>query len=183
MAEPRPHHPRWLSRPFLTASAFTLTLAIHGQALANPFGVTPVSDESLSDMRGGFDLPNGMRLSLGVEIATFVDNSLALRTVLHVTEPGHSGVQVTVPVSSAALGAVSVAQAEGGAAVMLKGPDLEIQHLAGSNTGVLIANTLDNRSIDTIANVNIALGDAAVPVGNMILRIESVVLDAVRAGI
>lgn len=166
----------------LTASALTLTMACHGQALANPFGTPPVKEASLGAIRGGFDLPNGMKVSLGVDIATYVDNSLALRTVLNVTNPAGSGLQVTAPISAADLGGISVMQTDGGAAVILKGADLEIQHLTGNNTGILIANSLDNRSIDTIANVNISLGDSAVPIGNMMMRIESVVLDAVRTG-
>ncbi len=261
--------PNRLQRRLLTATALGLSLGLNNQAIANPFGKTPVSDGMLSSMRGGFELPNGMMISVGVQIETYVDNSLALRTVLNVTDRAKAALEIVVPsasklglsnpqvaaalpasapvvtnpvavadptsivqatpvvsaiavapaaadpapaapavqiaaaapivsVASSAgdaqmpgviapadvqihsdLGVVTVEQTSSGAAVLLKGPDLQIEHMTGNATGVLIANTLDNRVIDTVATVNISLTDSAIPVGNILLKIESIVLDAV----
>ncbi|WP_022681638.1 hypothetical protein [Sphingobium bisphenolivorans] len=240
MASPITYDAHRMRRRLLAASALGLPLSICSPAAANPFGTPPVSDRSLSSMRGGFELPNGMNVAVGVQIDTYVDNSLALRTVLTVTDKVSSALEITVPSAVAAvtpnpianavtpvavnlqtgpspsvqapavnpdalavsvpisaagsaaptalpanmeirsdLGTLSVAQTDKGPAVILKGQDLEIQHMTGSSTGVLIANTMDNRAIDTIATVNISLSDSAVPVGNIMLRIESVILDAV----
>lgn len=172
--------PYRLRRLMVCASAVSLLPGMDGLAAANPFGVSPVSEQALSDMRGGFELPNGMIVSVGVQIDTYVDRSLALRTVLNVADKTNSGLEITLP-SASDLGAISIVQTSDGSAVILKGADLEIQHLTGSSTGVVIANTLDNRVIDTVATVNVSLSDSAVPVGNILLRIESVVLDAVGA--
>lgn len=297
----------------LAATAIGLASGMHAQVFANPFGAAPVSDQRLSDMRGGFELPNGMNVAVAVEIETRVDGALALRTVLNLVDtskaalegfvpsgpnlnlpdwtvapassanplaaPPASATEVsppaavmtaepvgdptppaalaaTVPVTPVVvsavapiaeatpsapdsvpistptvtasavsvsvvasaptpvspvisaptvslniapgaaeaaaisapvpaievqsdLGSVTVEQTAMGSVVILKGPDLEIQHLTGNSTGILIANTLDNRVIDTIATVNVSLSDSAVPVGNMMLRMEAVVLNAV----
>ena len=254
--------PNRLQRRLLTATALGLSLGLNNQAIANPFGKTPVSDGMLSSMRGGFELPNGMMISVGVQIETYVDNSLALRTVLNVTDRAKAALEIVVPSASklglsnpqvaaalpasapvvtnpvavadptsivqatpvvsaiavaplaadpapaapavqiaaassaggaqmpgviapadvqihSDLGVVTVEQTSSGAAVLLKGPDLQIEHMTGNATGVLIANTLDNRVIDTVATVNISLTDSAIPVGNILLKIESIVLDAV----
>lgn len=233
----------------LAATALGLASGMHSQVLANPFGAAPVSDQELSGMRGGFELPNGMNVAVAVEIETRVDGALALRTVLNLVDSAKPALQVFTPanlkpnmpdpaatpatgvvhaslpaveldkgssaqpVASSAisvpivsmnetpggvttvpgqapapnnllhsdLGAVSVEQTKAGSVVILKGPDLEIQHMTGNSTGVLVANTLDNRAIDTIATVNVSLSDSAVPVGNILLRIESIVLNAVGA--
>lgn len=254
--------PNRLQRRLLTATALGLSLGLNNQAIANPFGKAPVSDGMLSSMRGGFELPNGMMISVGVQIETYVDNSLALRTVLNVTDRAKAALEIVVPSASklglsnpqvaaalpasapvvtnpvavadptsivqatpvvsaiavaplaadpapkapavqiaaassagdaqmpgviapadvqihSDLGVVTVEQTSSGAAVLLKGPDLQIEHMTGNATGVLIANTLDNRVIDTVATVNISLTDSAIPVGNILLKIESIVLDAV----
>ncbi|HJT39553.1 MAG TPA: hypothetical protein VJ762_04370 [Sphingobium sp.] len=254
--------PNRLQRRLLTATALGLSLGLNNQAIANPFGTAPVSDGMLSSMRGGYELPNGMLISVGVQIETYVDNSLALRTVLNVTDRAKAALEIVVPSASklglsnpqvaaalpasapvvtnpvaiadptsivqatpvvsaiavaplaadpapaapavqiaaassagdaqmpgviapadvqihSDLGVVTVEQTSSGAAVLLKGPDLQIEHMTGNATGVLIANTLDNRVIDTVATVNISLTDSAIPVGNILLKIESIVLDAV----
>lgn len=189
--------PLSIKQHLLAASAFCLSFFYYSTAMASPFEAAPVSDDTLNDMRGGFDLPNGMKVSLGVEMTTYVDQSLILRTVLNVTDVANSGLQVTVPSSGANpvivgspsnepikieipsdLGMVTVNRNEDGSSVVLKGPDLEVQHLTGNSTGMLIANTLDNRVIDTITTVNVSLDNSAVPVGNMMLRLDSVISDA-----
>ena len=293
--------PARLQRHLLTATALGLSLGLTSPAIANPFGTAPVSEAMLGSMRGGFELPNGMKISVGVQIETYVDNSLALRTVLNVTDRARAALAIVVPsvskvglsnpqvaaamppsvatpdpapvaanpvvdpapivpaipvaavaaavapapavaptplvqevavaapvapaigtavaapivqIAAAApdlpaaaptvtvaaadggapmpgavapadvqihsdLGLVTVEQTGSGAAVVLKGADLQIEHVTGNVTGVLIANTLDNRVIDTVATVNISLTDSAIPFGNILLKIESIVLDAV----
>ena len=313
----------WLKRPMLTASALGLSLGTCPASMASPFGTAPISDEMLSGMRGGYDLPNGMKISIGMQIDTRVDGALALRTVMNVTDRSGPALQVTVPAASSQYGAqrvaaiesanptvaaavatssnaqaaepvsagtipatatqatidvpvqtteapsanmsasaaadpapagapvsippvqtaapplasqaqtnaitrvtpavsvavqnnpandtvdttpslsvvsianssempaeiqsdlgrVTIQQTDSGSTITLKGPDLEIQHITGNATGILIANTLDNRAIDTVANINISLTDSAIPIGNVLLRIESIVLDAVGSSI
>ena len=222
------------SLTWLAVTGIGLSCVIVPAAHANPFGTAAaVSDEELGSLRGGFELPNGMDVTVGVQIDTRVNGDLALRTVLNIADPAESSLrvyaapvqqgsspananpppaqpasvnlptvsapQVSVNVSGdsagiggptllpilqgdqvqTALGTVQVERGGSGTVVVLKGPSLEVQHVTGGGTGVLIANTMNNRAIDTVATVNISLSNSAVPIGNVLLRVENVVLDAV----
>nr|WP_089218970.1 hypothetical protein [Sphingomonas laterariae] len=197
-------------------------------AMASPFpGHRTVPDDDLEDVRGGFDLPNGMAISVGIEITTLVNGALALRTALmpesgatpsvyvgDTTSPaavsGASG-GVTVqtpsggivrindgsassPISSAdqtpvtlvangpgvatPWGDVQLVQTDRGSTVTLAGNSLQLQHMIGSITGSAVANTADNRAIDTIVTVNVDLHNASMLAGNALLRLESFAVDA-----
>lgn len=62
-------------------------------AHAEPFGRAPiVADARLDDIRGGFLLPNGMDIGLGVTVDTLIDGRLALSTVLTVDDASHLAV-------------------------------------------------------------------------------------------
>lgn len=190
------------------------------------FGM-PLSNLALSRMRGGLRLPNGLDVSLGIDIQTRVDGLLALHTV-YASEGPATGVRVftdgakpvptapatttvsadavagvpvlvidrsptgttIMPTSSVAAttvnlvngdpstwlsgegqtqvpvtpngpavaaepGSVRLTSDESGAVVTLQAPNLEIRHLVGQATGTFVANTGDNRSIDTISSVNV----------------------------
>ncbi|MBO9518523.1 MAG: hypothetical protein J7493_10695 [Porphyrobacter sp.] len=59
------------------------------QAETSPFPTEArVADEELDRMRGGFELPNGMDIAVGIDIQTMVDGALALRTVLNTADNG-----------------------------------------------------------------------------------------------
>ncbi|RJF93613.1 hypothetical protein D3876_04685 [Sphingomonas cavernae] len=194
-----------------------------------------ITESELDEIRGGFVLPNGMDISLGIEIQTLVNGALALRTVLTSMEPGVPSVftaksgasagpasvtrgdgvtTTTLPgggvvrvvegaVSSPApaegearieltpngpsvltqLGSVQLEQDDRGAVVVLKGDSLELRHMIGNFTGSLVANTANDRSIDTVVTVNIDLHNSAVPIGNAMLRWESIAVDAAGRGV
>ena len=95
-------------------------------------------------------------------------------------------VQLALKVNGTAMttsfGSVRVEQDDVGSVVILTTPSLQLEHLVGAATGVLIANTADNRVIETIATVNVQLSDAAVPIGNTLLQIEAIALDAAGRG-
>ena len=164
---------------WLTAMAISLASALPSSAIANPFSsAPPVSIEKLGNLRGGVKLPNGMDVMVGVQIETRVNGELALHTVLNIADPTKAALEIFAPPSQA-LGSIRVAQRDTGSVVILQGPNLEIQHLTGNATGILVANTLDNRAIDTVATVHVSLADSAVPIGNILLRMESIMIDAV----
>lgn len=194
-----------------------------------PYAEAPVPDAVLARMRGGVRLPNGLDLSLGIDIQTRVDGQLALHTV-YASDGAHPGIRVytdgekpvsvapttatitsgpmqgiptlvvdrsptgttIVPASASAATTVnlvngdpstwlsgegqteipvtpngpSVAAApgdvglvvdKGNATVTLKTPTLEVEQLVGQATGVVVANTADNRAIDTVSSVNVDL--------------------------
>jgi len=69
-----------------------------------PFeGARVVADDGLASIRGGFELPNGMDIRLGITMDTLVDGRLVLSTVLTLDEVshlmvyggGHAGPQTT----------------------------------------------------------------------------------------
>jgi len=72
--------------PYRRSSWIVLAALLAATAMpadgAMPFAGKPVSDAALDDMRGGFELPNGMNISIGVEIDTIVNGSTVLRTQL-----------------------------------------------------------------------------------------------------
>ena len=59
------------------------------------------------------------------------------------------------PTVAAAPGEVGLTVGDAGAVVTLRTPTLEVQHLIGAATGAVIANTANNRAIDTISAVNV----------------------------
>ena len=69
-------------------ATFSFVPAAAGQA--GPFaGARIVADEPLGEVRGGFLLPNGMDIGLGIRVDTLVDGRLALSTVLTVDDATH----------------------------------------------------------------------------------------------
>lgn len=56
------------------------------------FGQPTIDDEELSEQRGGFQF-GGMEIKLGADIRTFLDNDLALHTVITMDENGYNRVQ------------------------------------------------------------------------------------------
>ncbi len=79
-------------------------------------------------------------------------------------------------------GMVSVASTGDGARVTLDGAGFSISHLVGAATGSVIANAANDRTIDTVTNVQIDLHNAqAMALGSAMLRVDSVVSAATRA--
>jgi hypothetical protein len=196
-------------------------------AAPRPWHVRPVPDQLLATMRGGMRLPNGLDLTLGIDLQTRVDGQLVLHTT-YASEGAAQGIRVfydggadvqtppatqtvatgatpgtpvlivdrsptgstLVPTASAPAttvnlvsgdqstwlngvgqievpltadgqsvragpGDYSLAQSEAGTAVVLKSDDYEVQHLIGEATGVVLANTGSDRSIDTVSSINV----------------------------
>lgn len=61
------------------ATAFLLTSAASAEELA--FGKAPVSDDALSDARGGFTIPGGIDISIAVQSDTRINGVLQLRSI------------------------------------------------------------------------------------------------------
>lgn len=67
----------------------------------------------------------------------------------------------------------------GGAVVVLESPTLELRHLLGAATGQLIANSANNRQIDTITEINVDVQGPLPLSGSDMLRIDRTIIDAV----
>lgn len=81
------------------------------------------------------------------------------------------------PVSTPS-GTVQLVKNDAGSQVILHADALELRHLVGNLTGTVIANTANDRIIDTVVTVNIDLQNSAVPFGNAMLRWDSMAMEA-----
>lgn len=185
-----------------------------------------IADGELDRIRGGFVLPNGMDVAVGISIETLVNGILALRTELTATGGAPPAVFIGtggVPVASGAegapairtsdgtmirvsegaprraaeasdqqrveltsngpaaltpMGSLQLMQGDSGSTVVLQGDSLELRHMIGRFTGSIVANTANDRTIDTVVTVNVDLQGSTIPLGNAILRLESIAVDA-----
>ncbi len=212
-----PHRSSWIALAAALAS-----IAAPAAADPMPFKGVPVSDERLADMRGGFELPNGMDISIGLQIDTLVNGATVLRTLLTGAdgstvqvftgapsmsiEPTNGGKGLQVHLVSAVssngatsdgqalqltpngasietdAGSVRLVQSNGQSTVLLDGNGLALQHMIGALTGALVANQASNRSIDTNVTVNLAVQNSAIPIGSMLMRLDSLLLGAGARG-
>jgi hypothetical protein len=206
-----------------------------------------VSDADLADMRGGFNLPDGLNVAIGIDVETRIDGVLALHTVYNSDGPdagihayaGDSGpassggtvvpgaapgasvsvsrsssgttvistpsagptnvtmVSTAAPAASSTAGALpltangaAVQTASGsytlttndrGNIVTFNGPSIEVQHLIGQATGVVIANTANDRTIDTTSTVNIDMSNVPVAAINSAFIAARAAFDSARA--
>jgi hypothetical protein len=138
---------------------------------AQPVGFAgpTVSDAELDSLRGGMVMPNGMDVEIGVDIQTLVDGELLLHTSLSV------GGVVYVYTGT---GQAQQLRDERGSTVTVSGDDLTVQHLVGRNTGIVIANTADNRAIDTLASIDIDLKGAWPVAANAMFVVNGIAADA-----
>jgi hypothetical protein len=193
-------------------------------------GAATLADDDLDELRGGFILPNGMDVAIGIDIQTSVNGVLALRTMLTTADAGlpvmfvgdgsasansaqpgtafampgggmvrvvnngasqmevGAGEQRIEPVANGPAvatpaGSVQLFRDGSGSQVVLNGDSLELRHMVGNFTGSIVANTANDRSISTVVTVNVDLQNSAVPLGNALLRWDSIAVDAASRGI
>ena len=204
-----------------------------------------VPDAELGEMRGGFDLPNGLDIAIGIDVQTRIDGALALHTVYSSEGPdagvhvysgdggpasGSGGTSVAgaadgtgVSVSRSANGATvvstpstpavtivsnaspasaggnalpltangapvqtasgsySLTSTDRGDVVTYAGPSIEVQHLIGQAAGVVIANTANNRTIDTTSTINIDMQNVPVAAISSAFLAARAAFDSARA--
>jgi hypothetical protein len=132
--------------------------------------VEEVDDDLLADQRGGFSI-NGLDVSLGAQIETFIDGQLSLVTTVNWTEAGASTTRTVsgllTPASGAELqaglldtghlsmnvGNASVFLANGGRTAVIQNTDSGIQNV--------LINTANNTNIQTQVTATIDLGGYA----------------------
>ena len=82
------------------------------------------------------------------------------------------------PAVAASSGSISLNEDDRGARVTLTTPTIEVQHLVGQATGAVLANTGNDRTIDTVSSINVNLvGVPAALLGNT-LMINRVAVEA-----
>jgi hypothetical protein len=106
----------------------------------------PVSADTLDDMRGGYDIGNGLMASFGIDRAVYVNGNLVTSTSFNVPDIAHM-TQAQAAAMSSALNSVSVTQV---------GPNntFDPGSLNGASAGTVIQNTLNNQKIQTITTLN-----------------------------
>ena len=67
------------------------------------------------------------------------------------------------------------------AAVTLDGPGLEIQHLVGQATGIVVANTGNDRVIDTVSSINVNLQGISPVLMSSFFTANRIATDAMQA--
>lgn len=107
---------------------------------------TPVSQETLDQTRGGFDMGNGLVASFGIDRAVYVNGNLVTSTSFNVPDIAHM-TSAQASAMSTALNSVSLTQI---------GPNntFDPSALGQTTTGTVIQNTLNNQDIKSITTLN-----------------------------
>lgn len=167
---------------------------IAAPAGAQTFAAAPMPDPELARERGGFSLPGGITVTLGVTTDTRVDGQEVLRTVLSLADGGPKLAVLGATGGAAMLGEVELTANGAGVAtrdgvvrlrqsgdntrVDLAGNGVDISHLVGRGAlGSIVANATDNRVIQVETSVDIGLagvrpdqlGGAMAQAGNLAL--------------
>jgi hypothetical protein len=209
-----------------------------------------VPDVQLATMRGGIQLPNGLAVSIGIDIQTRIDGVLALHTIFNSdgptagiavytdgtdsprTAPGTTTVTIATspdvpslvvdrsptgttvtsqrvmpaatvnlingeqatwltaigqtrvaviangPAVATESGSISLSNDGSGAVVTLDAPMLQVRQLIGQATGAVVANTGNDRVIDTVSSVNVDLQGLSPTMMAGIFSVQRAVQDA-----
>ncbi|WP_176593880.1 hypothetical protein [Sphingobium sp. EM0848] len=196
---------------------------------AAPFDSAPiVKDERLATVRGGFLLPNGMDILLGITVDTLINGQRVLSTVMTLDDASHMAVytggdvqqqsgttQLLVPGANGSTlvritqgdasvpgngggqplavlpnaapvetpwGTVQLVQSDGQSTVYLQGDGLQLRQMIGAVTGALVANTANDRVIDTTVTVDLDVRHSAIPTAAMMLRLDNLLAGAATRG-
>lgn len=139
---------------------------------------TPLPDERLADLRGGFDLANGLKVSFGIQRAVYINGALVTTTSLNVG--GLSAVTSGAAPSQIAAthGIDSI-----GANIIQNGLANFIQGIAGANNPIaatVIQNTMDNQTIRSVTVVNATVNSLQILKS---LNLNGALRDAISASI
>lgn len=106
-----------------------------------------VADDTLGELRGGFETPGGLALSFGIERVVYINGELSSTTTLNVADLGRlvggaAGVE-PLPVGTSV-------------AVIQNGPNntFDAGALASGAFATVIQNSLDNQKIQTVTTIN-----------------------------
>jgi hypothetical protein len=112
-------------------------------------GWTPVSAETLDDMRGGFDMGNGLVASFGIDRAVYVNGNLVTSTSFNIPDIAHITTTQAAAMNSA-LNSVSLTQI---------GPNntFDPSALGQTSAATVIQNTLNKQNIQSITTLNAAV--------------------------
>ncbi|QNK02002.1 hypothetical protein [Dyella telluris] len=113
---------------------------------ADGSGWVPVSEQTLDETRGGFDVGNGLMASFGINRAVYVNGNLVTQTSFNVPDIARMTTTQASAMSSA-LNAMSITQI---------GPNntFDPSSLGQTSAGAVIQNTLNNQNIQSVTTLN-----------------------------
>lgn len=129
--------------PALMATASPAQTPSAAPAAAGP---QPLSDDELSDLRGGFITTNGFTFGFGVVIRSYVDDRLALQTRMTWTPTG--------PVTEQVRGDVPGLTDLAAALTSLLNSGIDLRGLSGTSGGVALVNGSGDGATALIHNVS-----------------------------
>ncbi|WP_260433599.1 hypothetical protein [Burkholderia sp. Bp8998] len=107
-------------------------------------GALALSDARLDAMRGGFDMPDGLKVSFGVSRVAFVNGNLVASTSFNIPDVSRITAQQAQALAAANAGAL-----------LQVGPGNAAQPGAlPALTGAVIQNTLNNQHLQTLTTIN-----------------------------
>lgn len=139
---------------------------------ASPFQAPPLADAELAEIRGGFTLPGGVVVDLGVVIVTDLNGQRLLQTTLHVGAGGAT--------ASSTAGNGTVTQLDPRSAVSVVDiSGLMVKHMIGQNIGSIIANSGNGNVVDHRISVDLTLRNVPpLGLGSAAFRLQSPGIDA-----
>ena len=107
---------------------------------------TPVSQQTLDDTRGGYDIGGGLVASFGIDRAVYVNGNLVTSTSFNVPDIGHMTTAQATAMATA-LNTISVTQI---------GPNntFDPSSLGKTSAATVIQNTLNNQNIQSTTTLN-----------------------------
>ncbi|WP_431227903.1 hypothetical protein [Burkholderia contaminans] len=114
-------------------------------------GAIALGDARLDAMRGGFDMPSGLKISFGVSRVAFVNGTLVTTTSFNIPDISHITAQQAQALAAANAGAL-IQVGAGNAAQPAALPAL---------TGAVIQNTLNNQQIQALTTINTTVNTLA----------------------
>ena len=128
---------------------------------------TAVSDDELSDMRGGYLVADGIKLDFAATIKTFVDGQLGLQTNLVWTPTGAVTTQtlgdnvatVSADVANAMISAAGLrgTQVAGSGGATQNGATTLVQQVTANSLANMVFTTASNQNILQTIDVNLTL--------------------------
>lgn len=116
-----------------------------------------VPSDQLGDLRGGFEMPNGLRMSFGIERVVMINGVLQSTTSLRIEDLGRAVGGKATPESVVPGTALAVIQS---------GPNNIITApLPGTTLATVVQNSLDNQKLQTFTTVNATINSMEVARG------------------
>lgn len=120
-------------------------------ATAPLLAAAPVSDSRLMNIRGGFDLGNGLVASFGISRMVYINGNLVAHTSVNLPDLSHvTGAEANA--LAAALGRVNIIQ---------NGPDNSVMpgSINAAPGTLVIQNSLNNQQIQALTTINASVKD------------------------